>query len=199
MISSDIKSCWKSFSAPAARAPGRLLIPPESRFHVCLQRCFNLTSPISNTHADSQLGLLQWSNSTRNSITHFFPPRANLQSWIIENPGAAAQTQVMVCDEWLWRLTRDAAPRVISTIVLAGNTCPDVLIYVCGMKSVPSEVQEIHPAHPSLPSSVPSIILFPVRLCFDLFFPPILPSACCTLSLTHLIDDILCVPVCIQA
>lgn len=72
-----------------------------------------------------------------------FPPHANLQSWIIENPSADTQTQVMVCDEWLWKVTRYAAqtaPRVISAIVFASITCPDMLIYVQGMTSVLSEV-----------------------------------------------------------
>lgn len=95
------------FLCSPARASHRLLIPPESCFHVGLQRYFNLTSPISNAYTDSQLGLLQLSEF------HYpleFSPHANLQSWIIEKPSADSQTQVMVCDEWPWRRTWFAAP-----------------------------------------------------------------------------------------
>lgn len=138
MISSDIKSCRKSFSAPAARASRRLLIPPESHFHVSLQRYFNLTSPISNTHTDSQLSLLQWSNSTCDSITHFFPPRANLQSWVIENPSADAQTLVMVCDDWHATLCTLRRTRFRPSSFRA-SLFINMLIYVWGIKSVISE------------------------------------------------------------
>lgn len=40
-----------------------------------------------------------------------FSPHANLQGWIIEKPSRDAQTQVMVGDEWLWRLTCYGVPR----------------------------------------------------------------------------------------
>lgn len=144
MNSFDIKSCWKSFSAQVQHVR-RLLLPPESRFHVCLQRYFNLTSPhLQRTHWQP---IRPFPMEQQHSQFHYaleFSPHANLQSGIIENPSADAQTQVMVCDEWLWRVARYAAqtaPHIMSAIVLASITCPDMLIYVWGKKSVISEVQ----------------------------------------------------------
>lgn len=75
MISFDIKSCWKSFSAQVQHVRLADLCSHLNHAFMFVSRdILILPPPISNAHTDSQLGLFQWSNSTRNSITHLSFP-----------------------------------------------------------------------------------------------------------------------------